>query len=1268
MERSWQDYVALNSNIEGARASFEKDCEKLLRKMNPEKDVKVIRANPGDEGIDVYIGNMETEPIEIYQCKFFLSEIADAQKAQIRQSFITAMKSTEFEVTKWTVLMPLEALDIKESKWFDGWKAKMIKDYNLANDFIDLINGNILISLFKKNDLYNEVFKIDDSLKIGEAHKDIKEIKETISDINLLKDFERQLDEIDNDIKKYLTSIPLERLNYIEQAILKSRLSENDKNQLHSKCLFLKGLIQHGLDSFDEMNQYFIKAYLLAPNNLKYQEKAVSSFQTLGDESQALKISNEILKLNPYNGRAWAIKYFYDNTLNVPKIVQKDIFFRQLLSYLLINQDSVKHKGIVNKLFLEEINNSKIPSQIIYQELYFWVLVANLAFEKLMDSNPISYTHLKKNFEDIKLAKYSFDLHKKIIDVVINTDIFKKMSIKQLYFNYCYLAYTVNNDNKAILDLFDIYSPEIAEKLPYTLQELIVCLLQIEEFSKIIDLVSKYSYQSNEVNLLATLSYINLNQFEDSEKFFVKYLQNLKNIDDFVLGGIFLIIEHYEHRHISLANLHENVIQKLPFKDEIQRCLLETFCLKYETLYKEKVVKNLTDLDISSISSLTYKRAFLICFLAIQEWEKANILLETYVDKTKESPDLFAFIKTLYFVRKEVKQLLTLLKLWRENFSINYELLMIELEIYEQVQNYKKVSEVAEFAYQQFPNDVKLLYRLIQSLYLDRNDKVKNYINDSLLEFKLNWNIKFRLAQICCNCHAKELGLEIMYRLIKENPNIPKLKELYVSNIIIYTRDEVKEYEVVEKGHFVKIQTDNGIEGIEIDNETIINHPLASKLLGKVVGDEIEIQQPFNILKRKIQIIQILDKYQGILFLIFEEVHRRALTGMKMKSISIGKDIKEMFGIMIKEFGAEGEKEKMIFEDSLKKYNRFEFSFTELVRQISDNHPLNIYEMLTSHHGFRVLPLQHIKKSFAPLKNETRYVIDFTSLVILFKVSQDHPIILNEKFLISQYLLDHLYHTLQELNLRDDKYGSIKVTANDVIPIFAPPDFKSNEIEKIKNLIKWVENHCEVYSSEAKLAMIFENPDLLKPDDWYFNYLIDTIFIANESDKRLITDDLFLIKSFLSQTQLINVEYFLQEMFEFDVFKNKILPYLIKNNYLGITIYKENIINMFEDIYSGNFSKNLRLLSYTYHETPNVFFECLEFVKYLHSRTELSLQYVRNISLNIFELVLKGNPIIQDGHKIPSIVMDKFSLLGKAGAWVLQDLTDAMRIINESRK
>lgn len=165
MERDWQDFKALHSNKAGAREAFENTCETLFRAVYTNQNVKQVAVKQGDGGIDIYVGEIGVEPITVIQCKFFIDDVGTAQQNQIRKSFTTAISSTEYTMRNWILCIPV-VLSLEKAKWWSNWKSTTVLKYGKNADFISLKNGNEIIDLLKRHNLYNEAFKIEDSLTL----------------------------------------------------------------------------------------------------------------------------------------------------------------------------------------------------------------------------------------------------------------------------------------------------------------------------------------------------------------------------------------------------------------------------------------------------------------------------------------------------------------------------------------------------------------------------------------------------------------------------------------------------------------------------------------------------------------------------------------------------------------------------------------------------------------------------------------------------------------------------------------------------------------------------------------------------------------------------------------------------------------------------------------------------------------------------------------------------------------------------------------------
>ena len=117
-------------SIEGARTDFEQMIAQLIDATLP--GVRRVEANPGDWGIDAFIGSLEEgENAAIWQSKLFLDGVSDSQQGQIRESFdgaVTAAADNGYRISSWILCLPC-SLDAPATRWWDGWKRRTAKKH-----------------------------------------------------------------------------------------------------------------------------------------------------------------------------------------------------------------------------------------------------------------------------------------------------------------------------------------------------------------------------------------------------------------------------------------------------------------------------------------------------------------------------------------------------------------------------------------------------------------------------------------------------------------------------------------------------------------------------------------------------------------------------------------------------------------------------------------------------------------------------------------------------------------------------------------------------------------------------------------------------------------------------------------------------------------------------------------------------------------------------------------------------------------------------------
>ncbi len=138
-------------SIDGARARFEELITHLVEITNP--GARSITANPGDWGVDTFVGELDGM-ISVWQSKFFMDGVQEAQKKQIRDSLDSLMKnatSQGFLVATWTLCIPC-SMDAPATQWWDNWKKRMESKHAIT---IQLWDKTVLQRLLMSPDATN---------------------------------------------------------------------------------------------------------------------------------------------------------------------------------------------------------------------------------------------------------------------------------------------------------------------------------------------------------------------------------------------------------------------------------------------------------------------------------------------------------------------------------------------------------------------------------------------------------------------------------------------------------------------------------------------------------------------------------------------------------------------------------------------------------------------------------------------------------------------------------------------------------------------------------------------------------------------------------------------------------------------------------------------------------------------------------------------------------------------------------------------------------
>lgn len=151
--------IARMGNEDGARQEFARLVAAIARMEST--GVRRIREAPGDWGIDCFIGELaDRQAISVWQAKFFPTEIGAPQKAQIRDSFTSALENAKregYELSFWTLVVPI-SMSAPETRWWDSWRRRQLRDHGVEVRLWDLTELEHYLRMENATSIRDEFF------------------------------------------------------------------------------------------------------------------------------------------------------------------------------------------------------------------------------------------------------------------------------------------------------------------------------------------------------------------------------------------------------------------------------------------------------------------------------------------------------------------------------------------------------------------------------------------------------------------------------------------------------------------------------------------------------------------------------------------------------------------------------------------------------------------------------------------------------------------------------------------------------------------------------------------------------------------------------------------------------------------------------------------------------------------------------------------------------------------------------------------------------
>lgn len=995
--------------------------------------------------------------------------------------------------------------------------------------------------------------------------------------------------------------------------------------EFHSLISFQKGMCYRFLDERKKMCECFITAYNENTSVLEFEEQAALSYFKIEDTQRANELVDKLLCRNEYNPIAWYIKFLSTTTYDfnsIPAFVRQNIMFQ----YMLYNYFNVKniYKCISQMKAFSMLPNVKdySPQDITIANFDENIFYSNVFFSEYLQNYYFAFHSLKEG--NVEILKTLEVLLKKIVSAINGSELEKKYGT--LFFLNAYIQYILTKELRYISDMRDHYLK--LENKNDTLALVCANVLQLnEQIDYALEILDDSDLKESNIFFLRAFCYLKKNDKIQYRTAIQAWINSIEKIDNYVvdnyLASIFTLKDIGETDELKLSDF----IQNEKFENQELKTLIET-------IVKSLISGILDSPQISTLSELasTIQQPNLLLHIAytyyhFKMYEPAIELYEKHVDREKENLHLFSYMNSLYAAKKGSDELLGLLENWRLNFSFQPDLLRIEADLCVILHNWNRCLQICNLFLDKHKQDEAFLCLKLRCLDVINEDWCDSEIKLMAKSFEdyafsIDQNIPI-VASILVNRGCFVEGMEILYKYSDKR----NVRSAYLPATLIYSqrsqnKELLKEFDEITDGCFVKYESNGEINFFEMNKNGSDN--LYDELLGHKLGDVISIKR-MSSKDYSIRILRIMDKYLYLHDKILEEA-KQPLSGLPMESFNFtSTDPEAMKKELIFLFGQKGEEEKLIREKLINNYYNRELSFTEVIIQAFRHDYLGGYtSLIYEHSGISILPLSFYESP--PQLVTTNYIIDFSSLAILYQIAKEHSITYPNKFLISVFTIDVIKQKLRIIKSEPKSELSVVVTNEDVIKYQIPENVHQNNIIYLEGLLKWIENNCEAVVS-PRVIDFKRNIDIEDKKEDFIDYILNTLLVFEDKQCVLLTDDFVYFKFNLAQIQFsMSTERYIKNILGDE---HPALFEFIKNKYRGYTLTTKQLFGEFnkkmnsQDNYYTNCLENISMVSAML---------CVRLVDMI-VQTQLDTNQkeieIKNIFINIFKNGPLSNEIIQ---------------------------------------
>ena len=505
-----------------------------------------------------------------------------------------------------------------------------------------------------------------------------------------------------------------------------------------------------------------------------------------------------------------------------------------------------------------------------------------------------------------------------------------------------------------------------------------------------------------------------------------------------------------------------------------------------------------------------------------KEFDKAAKLYEKIADTRLNSQWTRGLLES-YYHSGERKKALEICRSLREKHGPLEKVTAMEFLIYNEIGDLNQARVVGKAYIDAFPEDTEMQIRLaiiysrcnsVSELdcLLDRSFDLEGFTLRSYFDLAYLYQIKSK----------PERALDIMYEARRRHYDNAEAHLKYIGTFLqVDTKmGELLDPIEVKPGTAVRLENPGQTSWYIVEKredthlvrkELNVDHPLAQRLLGKTVNDEVCLQQ--NLVSQQIgKIIEIKSKY----VYAFQD---------SLRSVpELFPDVQGLGMIKLDESPETGDSEKirpiLDFIDRQDEASRHIEEFYKEYRP-----PIGVFANLTGGDFLDTWGLlmskpdlgvrcnsgnpEESRQALALLDNRpSKLIVAPISLITLHRLGAADTVVKAFGTLgIAQSTIDELQHVINEREgmWSDREHMSVGKEGDRYVRSVFTADQVTRDIDYLKGIVKWTRENCDILPCTAALNINQLRKQEL--DDLFQPFFIDTLFIATQPGYLLLSDD-----------------------------------------------------------------------------------------------------------------------------------------------------------------